>query len=294
MSRLLPLSALLVVIGSIPGLGGTLFSFGPETVSGNFYPTRLTTFDDSGPGSVATVKDVGTGSIFFNGGLAYGVNDNLLYAIGNDTNNAATLYTLDTAGNNLTTVHSLTAGVLWLSGLTLDTADSKFYAIGADPNTGSPSLYTVGAGGAALVGSIDNGFGPYSGLAYDRDTNLLYAISNMGPDDVLYDFTNAAGSLTSLFSLGGGTAFSHLGGLAYGGGGLFYTIQSTGGGAEANLRSIDLNMASATTLYDMNVAGYQNHGLALVPSVPEPAMPVLVGGGLALFGVLLGRRKSAP
>jgi hypothetical protein len=52
-------------------------------------------------------------------------------------------------------------------------------------------------------------------------------------------------------------------------------------------------MASATTLYDMNVAGFQNHGLALAPSVPEPAMPGLVGGGLALIGLLQWRRRKS-
>jgi hypothetical protein len=282
MCRFLSASILLVTIGSASVFGSAFLSFGPETTSGNFFPIRLTALDTSGPGSVATVQDIGNGSIFFNGGLVDHPSDNLLYAIGNDSNNDATLYSLNGSGNNLTTIHSLTAGVLWLSGLTFDTSDSNFYAIGADPSTGSPSLYTVGASGATLVGSIDNGLGPYSGLSYDGDTNRLYAISNDGSDDFLYSFTNGATNVTSLFSLGAGTGFSDLGGLAYAGSGVFYTIQSTGGGAEANLSRIILGTGSTTTLYDMGVAGFVNHGLALV--VPEPATLLLLGVGLALIG----------
>ena len=288
MNRFLWIGALLVSVG-VTAFGSPFYSFGPETTSSNSYPIRYTTFDESGPASVTTVKDIGTGSIFFNGGLVYRSSNNLFYAIGNDSNNAATLYSLDNLGNNLNAIHSLTAGVLWLSGLTFDTMDSTLYAIGADPNTGSPSLYQVGAGGATLVGSIDNGLGPYSGLAYDWDKDRLYAISNVGSDDFLYSFTNGATSVTSLFSLGAGTGFSDLGGLAYAGGDVFYTIRSTGNAAEANLIRINLGAGSTTTLYDMGVAGFVNHGLA--SSVPEPATLLLIGGGLALIG-LLARRKS--
>jgi hypothetical protein len=82
---------------------------------------------------------------------------------------------------------------------------------------------------------------------------------------------NADGtSLQRLFSFGDGTAFTHQGGLVYAGGGLFYSIYSSGFNAEAILQSILVgDTTSIQSVYDTNAQGFVNNALVLVSSASD-------------------------
>src|SRR5262245_1217872 len=84
-----------------------LYTFGGDFRPGvgTGAPISLYSMNPASPASVTNVLDpVGDGNTGFNGGLV-GVGT-LLYGIGNDSNNLATLYSMQTNGTGLTAISS--------------------------------------------------------------------------------------------------------------------------------------------------------------------------------------------
>src|SRR5579872_5907832 len=156
-----------------------LYTFGGDFVSpgATGAPDSLNRMDPAFSASVTAVQTpVGTGDTGFNGGLVAA--NNLLYAIGNDSNGVATLYSIQTNGLGLSVVSSsfnntgAAAGVGFQNGLTA--VGNTFYAIGQGANT--EDLYSIGAGGATHIQTLPTFTGTYAGLAWDPTLGDFFAI----------------------------------------------------------------------------------------------------------------------
>src|SRR5262249_22724145 len=119
--------SLAMALGGIAGSGnaGALYTFGGDFVSAgaNGAPTSLNRMDPVSVASVTNVQaPVGDGNTGFNGGLV-AVNG-LLYGVGNDSSDFATLYSFQTDGLGLFSVSSNfnttggAAGFVFQNGLT--------------------------------------------------------------------------------------------------------------------------------------------------------------------------------
>lgn len=289
---------------AVTGSAGTLlYTFGGDFVSQppTGIPDSLNRMDPASAASVSNVQTpVGDGSIGFTGGLvAVG---NLLYGIGNDNLGNASLYSMDTNGQNLTAVSSgfnITgdaANVGFINGLTA--VGNTFYAIGAGPNF--EALYQINNGSATEIRTLPTFNGTYAGLAWDSALNDFYAILTSATDprgDLLFRFAQSGpvAEIANLSSLGGTPVGTHFGGLADAGGGILYDIYSNPG-FTGELERIDLNGSpSVSTLYDSGVPLAQNAGIAIMAPVPEPATGAGIGAALLLCGLLRrstrGRRR---
>lgn len=298
------LCLVLAVAGfSVPLPAGTLYTFGGDFISlgASGTPDSLNSMDPASSSSVANVlTPVGSGNTGFNGGMV--AFQNLLYAIGNDSNGVATLYSMGTDGTGLTAVSAAfnntgpAAGVVFQNGLA-ETA-GNFYAIGAGATT--EDLYQVGTGTATDVAALNTYGGNYAGLAWDPAANAFYAVvvNSTTSEDLLVEIslTGSVTLVTSLTSLDGQTG-THLGGLADAGGGILYDIYTNSTSFTGMLEQIDLNgPPAATTLYDTGIPLAQNAGVGLVAAasgVPEPAPVAEIGGGLLLLSWILRRAIRA-
>ncbi len=287
---------------SVTANAGILYTFGGDFVSlgGNGAPDILNSLDPASAASVAAgVSPVGGGNIGFNGGLVgFG---SLLYGIGNDSNGVATLYSMDTNGQNLTAVSSQfntsgdATGVTFQNGLTA--VGSTFYAIGA--GAGAEALYQIGNGTATEIQTLNTFNGTYAGLAWDPAANAFYAIVAGGTTgDYLVQFAlNGTPSiLASLTDLDASQIGTHLGGLVDAGGGILYDIYTNPLTFTGQLEQINVSGTPHTlALYDTQIPLAQNAGIATFPpssGTPEPATGIEVGGALILLGAVVRRFSS--
>ena len=281
--------------------GTLIYTFGGDFVSlnGNGTPDSLNSMNPTSAASVTNVQTpVGDGSIGFTGGLV-AVNY-LLYAIGNDSNGVASLYSMQPNGQGLTTVSSAfnntggAAGIGFIDGLTA--VGNTFYAIGSGAS--SEGLYQIGNGSASLVQTLNTFGGTYTGLAWDASLKDFYGLVANGtnPDfcvgDCLVRFAlnGPVSVVANLTNLDGSTAGTHLGGLADTGGGILYDIYTNPNTFTGELEQINLNGSpSAVTLYDSGVPLAQNAGIAVI--TPEPATTAGVGAALLLCAIVRRKRR---
>jgi hypothetical protein len=280
------------------GAGALLYTFGGDFVSpgATGAPDSLNRFDPSSAASVTGVQTpVGNGSIGFNGGLVAA--GSLLYAIGNDSNGSATLYSMDANGQNLTAVGSAfnnsggAAGVVFQNGLAA--IGNTFFGIGAGATEG---LYQIGNGTATLIQTLNTFNGTYSGLAWDPALSDFYAIiananSATCTGDCLVRFAigGSASVIANLTNLDGVQIGAHLGGLADVGGGVLYDIYTDPNTFTGVLEQINVNgIPSAASLYDTQVPLAQNAGIAAFVT-PEPGSSVEVGAALMLLWGIVRR-----
>jgi hypothetical protein len=295
---------LALAIGGVAGTGSaaTLYTFGGDFVSPSATgaPTSLNRMDPASAASVTNVQTpVGTGDTGFNGGLV-GVN-NLLYGVGNDNNNFATLYSFDTNGLGLSSVSSNfnttadAAGFVFQNGLTA--IGNTFYAIGADAS--GEALFQIGAGSATQVQFLNTFTGTYAGLAWDTAQSEFYAIINGAGSidfngDFLVRFTlgGPVQIVANLTSLDGAAVGTHLGGLYDAGNGILYDIFTNTTTFTGELEQINLNgLPSVATLYDTQIPLAQNAGIAAASSVPEPA--AMGVGGLLMLSLFWASRRAS-
>jgi hypothetical protein len=139
-------------------------------------PTSLNSMDPSSSSVTNVQTPLGDGSIGFNGGLVY--RGGLIYGIGNDNNNDATLYSFDTSGHNLTVrsfqFNTTGAATAFVFGNGLAAIGNTFYAIGADSS--GEELFQIGDGSATLVRGLATLGGTYSGMVYDSSSGEFYAL----------------------------------------------------------------------------------------------------------------------
>jgi hypothetical protein len=283
--------------GATTGSAGTIYTFGADTFGA---PTSLNSMNPSSSSSVTNVQTpVGDGNTGFNGGLvAY---NNLLYAIGNDNNNFATLYSMGTNGGTVTSVSfdfntsGPATGYIFQNGLAA--VSGTFYAIGA--GSSSENLFQIGSGTATDIASLNTFGGTYAGLAWDPTLAKFYGIiSNASVTDtgdllVSVTLSGAVTEIANLTTLDSSQIGTHLGGLADAGGGILYDIYTNPATQTGQLEQINLNgTTSATTLYDTGIPLAQNAGIATIlpaTSTPEPGPGFEVGAALLLLGGILRR-----
>jgi hypothetical protein len=287
-------AAIALLIGSIvPAWAGPiLYTVGADV---NGAPVSLIGMDAANSPSVATiVTPLGDGSIGFNGGLV-GVGS-LLYGIGNDSGNLATLYSFTPAGGSLTALNSdfntsgAATGFVFQNGLAA--IGGTLYGIGFDSvGSSGEALFTIGGGSASLVSSLSDLGGSYSALAYAADQTMLYGIvvngvNNEVQGDYLVSMNPNGSNFTvvaNLSTLDGSATGTHTGGLLYTGGGSFFDVFTDPNSGNGQLETIGLNGQSATLVYDTGAPLLINHGLAEVTSTPEPSGFALMGVALALL-----------
>jgi hypothetical protein len=288
----------------VAGHATSLYTFGGDfTTPGAFgVPDSLNRMDPASAASVTNVQTpVGDTTIGFNGGLVFAGGQ--LYAVGNDSNGLATLYSFQTNGLGLTAVSTDfntsgdAAGVVFQNGLTAD--GSTFYAIGAGP-TGE-GLYQIGAGSATFVQGLTTLGGTYAGLAWDPTLSAFYAIITgaTGSDfngDFLVRFSlgGPVNVLANLTTLDGAEVGTHLGGLADAGGGVLFDIFTNPATFSGQLEQITVGgSVSTSTLYDTQIPLAENAGIAIAPdlSTPEPTTSLGIGAGLVFIACRLKRRK---
>lgn len=274
-----------------------LFTFGADSFGA---PTGLNSLD---PSSSSSVKDVATplgdGNTGYNGGIVYA--QGLLYAVGNDTNNYASIYSFTPFGTALTDVSSdfNTTGdataFIFQNGLAA--IGSTLYGIG--DNGSGEDLFQIGNGSASLVRPVSTFGGTYAGLAYDPSLGQFYGvIANATGDfagDLLVRFgvTGSTTVIAKLTTLDGAEVGTHLGGLADAGGGILYDIYTNVSDGNGELERINLNGSpSVTTLYDTGIPLAQDAGIAVTPE-PAPAGALLVVCAALLRKARAGGRKPA-
>ncbi len=283
--------------------GVQIYTFGADFISpgATGAPDSLNSMDPASAASVAALlTPVGGGNVGFTGGLvAY---NNLLYAIGNDSNGVATLYSMQTDGQGLAAVSSAfnntggAAGIVFQNGLA--EAGGTFYAIGA--GAGSEALYQIQSGTATQVAPLNTFNGTYTGLAWDSSLDQFYGIiagaSGAENGDLLVRFglDGAVTVLADMNSLDSSQAGTHLGGIADAGGGILYSIYTNPLTFTGELEQINLlGGPSASTLYDTGIPLAQNAGMGLTlpaAGAPEPSAAFGLAGALLLL--LLRRRRS--
>jgi hypothetical protein len=185
-----------------------LLTIGPDS---SFVPRKLTQLPTSAPVAGTALATLGDGSVGFNGGLAH--DGSGLFAIGNDSSGASTLYSMTTAGGSLTAVGPGLLGLGFYGGLAYRSGGG-LYAIASDSLAAS-TLYQVTGGSATAVGSgLGDGF--YGGLTWNADDSQLYAIAgdSLGVQWSLVAIDADTGAATLLFALGDGS-IGFNGGLAY-------------------------------------------------------------------------------
>ncbi len=272
-------------VAETAGAGPLLYTFGADAFFG---PTSLQRMD---PNSASSVTDLATplgdGNTGYNGGIVYA--NSLLYAVGNDSNGNASIYSFDVFGQNLSLVSSdfNTGGdanaFVFSNGLAA--VDSTLYAVGQGPF--NEQLFQVNSDGTATFErSLTTFGGTYAGIAWDPSLQEFYGIiANASGDHsgdllVKFGFTGGTSIVTTLTSLDGAEAGTHLGGLADAGGGILYDIYTNVGDGNGELERIDLNgPPAATDLYDTGIPLVQNAGIA---ATPEPAL-----GGVALIALAI-------
>ena len=285
--------------------GLQIYTFGGDYTSpgATGAPDSLNSMDPASAASVAALlTPVGGGNVGFTGGLvAY---NNLLYAIGNDSNGVATLYSMQTDGQGLAAVSAAfnntggAAGIVFQNGLA--EAGGTFYAIGA--GAGSEALYQIQPGTATQVASLDSFNGTYTGLAWDSTLNEFYGViagaSGTENGDLLDSFglNGVVTVLADINSLDSSQSGTHLGGIADAGGGILYSIYTNPSTFTGELEQINLiGSPSASTLYDSGIPLAQNAGMGLTlpaTGAPEPSAALGLGGALVLLSFL--RRRRGP
>jgi hypothetical protein len=299
------LLSLAVVLGGVAGSGnaGMLYTFGGDFISlgATGAPTSLNGMDPASAASVTNVQTpVGDGNTGFNGGLV-AVNS-LLYGIGNDSNNFATLYSFQTTGlglagesSNFNTSGDAT-GFVFQNGLTA--IGNNFYAIGA--GLGGEALFQIGAGSATQLRFLNTFTGTFAGLAWDTAQSQFYAIIDGATStdfngDFLVKFTlgGPVQIVANLTSLDGAPVGTHLGGLYDAGGGILYDIYTNPSTFTGELEQINLNgLPSTATLYDSQIPLAQNAGIASVSTTPEPTAASMGIGGLAMLSLSWVLRRT--
>jgi hypothetical protein len=270
------------------GNAAALLTFGADTGG---TPDILNRMNPASSASViAYAPPVGGGNIGFNGGLVAAAGQ--LYAIGNDNNNFATLYSMGLDGLGLTAVSVQfntsgdATGVIFQNGLAV--VGSTFYAIGQGAS--SEDLYQIGNGTATEIQTLNTFNGTYAGLAWDPTANAFYAIvANGTTGDYLVQFAlgGTASIIATLTDLDGSQIGTHLGGLADEGGGILYDIYTDPGSFTGQLELINVNGSpSTTTLYDTQIPLAQNAGIAFLP---EPATGAEAGAALLVLGAIVRR-----
>ena len=266
-----------------------LLTIGPDS---SFVPRELTQLPTSAPVAGTALATLGDGSVGFNGGLAH--DGSGLFAIGNDSSGASTLYSMTTAGGSLTAVGS--PGLLgsgFYGGLAYRSGGG-LYAIASD-SSGKSTLYDVTGGSATAVGSgLGDGF--YGGLTWNADKGQLYAIAgdSLGvPWLVAIDADADAGAATPLFALGDGS-IGFNGGLAYDAAADRFFVIGSDSLANSSLYSFTLaGLVSVTQIGSSFGQGFLNASLVLLPDgdqpVPEP--PTLWLLSSLLFVRLVSRRS---
>lgn len=267
-----------------------LFTFGADTSLG---PTSLQRMNPDSASSVTNLATpLGDGSIGYNGGIVY--SNGLLYAVGNDSNGNASIYSFDVFGQNLTLFSNDfntggdANGFVFSNGLAA--IGGTLYAVGQGPS--GEDLFQIGNGTATLVRSLATLNGTYAGIAWDPSLQEFYGlIANAsggfnGDYLVRFGMTGGTSLVASLSSLDGADAGTHLGGLADAGGGILYDIYTNVNDGNGNLEEIDVNgTPTVTQLYDTNIPLAQNAGIA---AAPEPATG---GAALVLIALILQRRR---
>lgn len=280
--------------------GSLLYTFGDDFTSqiANGAPTSLNSMDPASAASVTNVQTpVGNGDTGFNGGLV-GIG-RLIYGVGNDSNNFATLYSFQTNGQGLTAISSDfntagdATGFIFQNGL--GAIGNTFYAIG---NNGTEeALFQIGGGTATEVMVLNTFGGTYAGLAWDAGLSDFYAvIANATNSDhrgdllVRFSIGGPVGVAANLTNLDHAVIGTHLDGLADAGGGTLYDIFIDPNTLTGQLEQITVNggPASTATLYDTQIPLAQNAGIALVS--PEPGPITEVGAGLLAVSWILLRR----
>jgi hypothetical protein len=280
--------AMALTLASSGGLQASiLFSFGPDS---DFDPSEFTSISpqNSTAASLYDMADA-TDSFGFNGGVTYRPGNGLFYAVINDSSNNASLISFALGGGGaFTNLQSLgNSGIGFLGGLTFDTADNNFYAIGADANFSY--LYKINLGGTTNQLFSLSTLGFNGGLTFDSLDGNFYAISSdtFGAATMYRIALN--GSVTAL--TGTPLGFLYHGGVVYDGPtNSFYAIDN--GSGNSNLDQIVVSgssVASVTTLFTVG-SGFVNAGLTEV--VPEPSTLLLFAGGAMIL--LLSRHRNTP
>lgn len=265
-----------------------LLTIGPDS---SFVPRELTQLPTSAPVAGTALATLGDGSVGFNGGLAH--DGSGLFAIGNDSSGASTLYSMTTAGGSLTAVGS--PGLLgsgFYGGLAYRSGGG-LYAIASD-SSGKSTLYDVTGGRATAVGSgLGDGF--YGGLTWNADKGQLYAIAGdtFGVPRSLVAIDAGTGAATPLFALGDGS-IGFNGGLAYDAAADRFFVIGNDSAVSSTLYSFTLDGAGILTAIDASFGqGFLNASLVLLPDgdqpVPEP--PTLWLLSSLLFVGLVSRRS---
>jgi hypothetical protein len=270
----------------------TLLTIGADTFSA---PTSFNSMNTNSAASVTNIQTpLGDGNTGFNGGLVF--DNGLVWGIGNDNNNFATLYSFDIHGQNVTSqsfdfnTSGDATGYVFQNGLTA--IDNSFYAVGS--NGSGEALFLVGNGSATFVRTLPTLNGTYAGIAWDTAMGQFYGIianANAGTEDDLVSFGLSTGFSTvqNLTTLDGADAGTHLGGLADAGGGTLYDIYTNTTTFTGQLEQISVGgTVTVQTLYDTQIPLAQNAGIA---DIPEPATCLATGGLLLLCGALKRRKR---
>jgi hypothetical protein len=296
-----------MALGGIAGSGnaGTLlYTFGGDFISpgATGAPTSLNLMDPASAASVTDVQTpVGNGNAGFNGGLVAA--NNLLYAVGNDSSDFATLYSFQTNGLGLSSVSSNfntagdATGFVFQNGLTA--VGNTFYAIGGDSS--GEALFQIGGGSATQIGFLSTFTGTYAGLEWDAAQSQFYAIiagatSTDFNGDFLVRFTlgGPVQIVANLTNLDGAPVGTHLGGLYDAGGGILYDIYTNPATFTGELEQINLNGSpSVATLYDTQIPLAQNAGIAAISTVPEPTTAAMGIAGLVMLSLSRVLRRAA-
>lgn len=158
---------------------------------------------------------------------------------------------------------------------------------------GPPLTYLVTVdlsdGSLTNVGEI-TGFSPVRGMAYDAETQTLYAVGGpvqaLGTGDALLSIDLGTGQPTAIGSIGLPMASLEFGpdGVLYAGADGPQPTSPTGG---APLYSVDVATGQATLIGVTGASGLS--GLAFVPGGQDPivAIPTLSGAGIALLALAL-------
>lgn len=279
----------LAALALAPAWGSAaLLTIGPDEA---FVPRVLTQLPTSAPVAGTALATLGDGSVGFNGGLAH--DGSGLFAIGNDSLGASTLYSMTAAGGSLTAVGTLGSG--FYGGLAYRSGGG-LYAIASDWS-GKSTLYDVTGGSATAVGAgLGEGF--YGGLTWNADKGRLYAIAGdtFGVPRSVVAIDADTGAATPLFALGDGS-IGFNGGLAYDADADRFFVIGNDSLANSSLYTFTLDGADTLTAIDASFGqGFLNASLVLLPNgdqpVPEPPTLMLLSS-LLLAGLASrrGRRR---
>lgn len=239
-------------------------------------------------GTTAKVGDFGD-DISNMSGMLFNPLTNTVYGVNNSTDS---LYTINTSTGATTLIGDTGVNITSFSGFTFDYNSSIAYLARANGAGGAISYttdyYTVNLSTGAVQTSIGNSgiSARVAGLAYDNNTDTLYAISNDDSDvasnaDSLYTVSTTDGSMNRIGALG--ITISN-GGLTFDQDGRLLLIRNNN---PDNVYELNTSTGVASLLIDLDTNTV--NGVSLV-SVPEPATAsaLLLAGGLLLYR----RRRS--